>query len=538
MTIRSPIGALPSDSFFDSPPEFVSCISTIADWRKDIPTPIVSEEDFFCSSDLQDMSGSDAISECSMDSAYQSQSGASQRGIRKSDGHTQDNRSRLNTQFVSSEMYSPSMSSDNYNAFTDQALDMSHMRPSTGAWETPEDSLVYANYSAGQNFSTYATTNVTRFTPTSNVGVSSPWVADAPFHNDQFSFTYPTQSPAELMFSAPAPSQRQWSNSHFESVERPNAVRSSSSYTLPQDSRRTSAHEANFGAFVATPTSTTSAHFPQSVEFDQTRLLDNRNENEDAVSTSNPTHMLEENDETLSVSDAAEIKLEEERTKVARSHPLYQQLPDKDGKYHCPEEGKAGCTHKPTPLKCNYDKYVDSHLKPFRCNKKTCIGVQFSSTACLLRHEREAHGMHGHGARPHLCHFRDCERAVPGHGFPRRYNLFDHMKRVHQYDGPTTEPSPPTMAGQSQRKPVSRKRKASAEETGEKRHKVVKITAEQQRQQARDQLAQQFLSKKQQIIDILSNLSNPNDLRDDLQLTKEVVGLHDICAKFRENYGG
>lgn len=264
-----------SDSFFDSPPELVSSISTIADWRKDIPTPIVSEEDFFCSSDFQDMSGSDTISECSMDSAYQSQSGASRRRMRKSDPHTQDNRSRLNTQFVSSEMYSPSMSSDNYNAFTDQALDMSHMRPSTGAWEAPEDSLVYANYSAGQDFSTYATTNVARFTPTPNIGVSSPWVADASFHNDQFSFTYPTQSPAELMFSAPAPSQRPWSNSHFESVERPNAVRSSS-YTLPQDSRRTSAHDANFGAFVATPTSTTSAQFPQSVEFDQARLLDSR----------------------------------------------------------------------------------------------------------------------------------------------------------------------------------------------------------------------------------------------------------------------
>jgi hypothetical protein len=146
--------------------------------------------------------------------------------------------------------------------------------------------------------------------------------------------------------------------------------------------------------------------------------------------------------------------------------------------------------------------------------------------------------MHGHGARPHLCHFRDCERAVPGHGFPRRYNLFDHMKRVHQYDGPTTESSPTTTSGQPQRKPVSRKRKASTEETGEKRQKVAKFTAEQQRQQAREQMTQQFLSKKQLLIDMLNNLSSPIDLQDDIQLTKEVVGLHDICAKYRENYGG
>jgi hypothetical protein len=57
---------------------------------------------------------------------------------------------------------------------------------------------------------------------------------------------------------------------------------------------------------------------------------------------------LDGHDDALSQSEAAETKLEEERTKVARSHPLY----------HCPEEGKAGCSHKPTALKCNYE-YVD-----------------------------------------------------------------------------------------------------------------------------------------------------------------------------------
>jgi hypothetical protein len=146
--------------------------------------------------------------------------------------------------------------------------------------------------------------------------------------------------------------------------------------------------------------------------------------------------------------------------------------------------------------------------------------------------------MHGHGARPHLCHFHDCERAVPGHGFPRRYNLFDHMKRVHQFEGPTTEPSPPAMASPVQRKPVSRKRKASTEDANEKRQKAARISAEQLRQQQRDMLVAQFLSKKQHIIDVLSKLSNPNDLRDDIQLTKEVVGLHDICTKYRDDFGG
>lgn len=148
--------------------------------------------------------------------------------------------------------------------------------------------------------------------------------------------------------------------------------------------------------------------------------------------------------------------------------------------------------------------------------------------------------MHGHGSRPHLCHFADCERSVPGNGFPRRYNLFDHMKRVHDYQGPTTEPSPPATQGQggTGRKSTSRKRKSTADEGGEKRQKVAKAAFQQQLQQRRGQLQDAFLTKKQNIINILSNLSGPNDLGDDIQLTKEVVGLHEISAEFKKTLGG
>lgn len=112
------------------------------------------------------------------------------------------------------------------------------------------------------------------------------------------------------------------------------------------------------------------------------------------------------------------------------------------------------------------------------------------------------------------------------------------MKRVHQFEGPTTEPSPPTMQGQAQRKPMSRKRKASAEDITEKRQKVVKLTAEQQLQRRREQLAQDFVSKKQHIIDFLTNLAGPNELSDDLKLSQDVMALHDISTKFRSSYGG
>ena len=85
------------------------------------------------------------------------------------------------------------------------------------------------------------------------------------------------------------------------------------------------------------------------------------------------------------------------------------------------------------PLTIAISKHLDSHLKPYRCKVAACGSVPFSSTACLLRHEREAHGMHGHGDRPYMCSYPDCDRSLPGSGFPRRWNLMDHMKRVHDH---------------------------------------------------------------------------------------------------------
>ena len=111
-------------------------------------------------------------------------------------------------------------------------------------------------------------------------------------------------------------------------------------------------------------------------------------------------------------------------------------------------------------------KHLDSHLKPYRCKVSACVAVPFSSTACLLRHEREAHGMHGHGEKPHLCWFQDCDRSVSGNGFPRRWNLFDHMKRVHDHTGhassnESNSPSPSSVSSYYQGLPLRKRRPSS-----------------------------------------------------------------------------
>jgi hypothetical protein len=112
-----------------------------------------------------------------------------------------------------------------------------------------------------------------------------------------------------------------------------------------------------------------------------------------------------------------------------RSHPLYNVGPHDDGLFHCPFAATEDCGHEPKMLKCEYDKYIDSHLKPFRCRSDKCSDLQFSSTACLLRHEREAHEMHGH--EESLCEYPPCNRSLHGNGFRRSYNCKDHMTRCH-----------------------------------------------------------------------------------------------------------
>lgn len=73
--------------------------------------------------------------------------------------------------------------------------------------------------------------------------------------------------------------------------------------------------------------------------------------------------------------------------------------------------------------------------------------------------------MHGHGDKPYLCTYDGCDRALPGNGFPRNWNLRDHMRRVHNDDGKSLNarsgpPSPPGGGHGAKDPSKSRKRRS------------------------------------------------------------------------------
>jgi len=150
--------------------------------------------------------------------------------------------------------------------------------------------------------------------------------------------------------------------------------------------------------------------------------------------------------------------------------------------------------------------------------------------------------MHGHGARPNLCHYVDCERSVTGHGFPRRYNLFDHMRRVHGWQGDKEEASTSMDGpGSGSRKARGQKRKVASGSTGDKKvEKKMKVNKAAQQQQQRDRqrarLSQEWSLKKQTIADFLANLNELSELSeaDNSRLIKDFT---EFCA-FREKYQG
>jgi hypothetical protein len=152
------------------------------------------------------------------------------------------------------------------------------------------------------------------------------------------------------------------------------------------------------------------------------------------------------NDDTISEFASSEL---------ADSDDVLEQLlsgiePSEDGRYYCADVEAEGhsescdfvaerkCMLRSVPtllarltsplLTLCTRKHLESTLKTNICRHIECNNMQFSSKAVLTRHEKEAHGLHA--AHPFFCPVDQCERHT--RGFPREYNMGDHISRVHK----------------------------------------------------------------------------------------------------------
>lgn len=174
-------------------------------------------------------------------------------------------------------------------------------------------------------------------------------------------------------------------------------------------------------------------------------------------------------------------------------------------------------------------KFVDSHLKPYRCKAESCEAARFSSTACLLRHEREAHGLHGHGDKPFLCSHEGCDRSLPGNGFPRQWNLRDHMKRVHNDRG-SAGGSPPSAPVQPVAK--GRKRKPDVPETqaaSSRKASVKTMPLPDNKPAAAKPLMEQWVDHYQVVQDMVRGFDKPEGARTIHQISEVQRHLEDMA---------
>lgn len=121
--------------------------------------------------------------------------------------------------------------------------------------------------------------------------------------------------------------------------------------------------------------------------------------------------------------------------------------------------------------------------------------------------------MHGHGDKPYLCAYEGCERGALGNGFPRQWNLRDHMKRVHNDPGPPSTNSPPPSTA-----PVKGKNKRKAEATdnapvGKIAKKSAKSATSDKavRQPQESSLVDHYHQSKRKLLEVVSQLEDPRN---------------------------
>jgi hypothetical protein len=145
-------------------------------------------------------------------------------------------------------------------------------------------------------------------------------------------------------------------------------------------------------------------------------------ENKDVTSNSMTPQLLQIIEDNGSASDAAKTTIEKELTNGLRSHSFYKRQPDKDGMYRCPKKDESGCSHRPTTHKKVYKRYIDSHLKPFRCSEKDC------TMSFARRYPCEQHVLtHGTLREKIFCTVAGC-----GTEYATRANMIRHVRQTHE----------------------------------------------------------------------------------------------------------
>lgn len=507
-----------------------------------------------------------SISSSMDDSAYMSQPDTGRRGKKQNDSYQvpQDARSQIMEPFVGAHIYSPTLSVESHGTFHGTQADMGNvMLPPTAGSENGDGNFKMSDFTNFNNAQVASPTDFTFRAPmhsqsgwgNETQSYSAPFVSgsiDAPSTYLQRQNSYPSRAVVQPYF-APYPSYGIDSMiSNSQNMPEQRRVRSPfeqlPATAAPADVQRPTLQQSDSkprfeGSDVLSPASTVvTTQFPMfhggSEYGEEQGFMPMATSESMMESTTVSAAKYDDVDEEDAEQDAARKSSEEAEVKLARTHPLYQAQPQADEMYHCPFEGQANCQHRSTKLKCNYDKYVDSHLKPFRCKNTACTNVEFSSTACLLRHEREAHGMHGHGSKPHLCAYPDCERAIPGNGFPRRYNLYDHMKRVHDYTSPSQVESG-SPGSQSAKRPASRKRKSTgATEQSDKRQKtaaqIKQANTARQRDQEKERLRNAWAERMAVLQQRLRTLNEPKDAESHQQIIEDATALQKIVAQLTE----
>lgn len=131
--------------------------------------------------------------------------------------------------------------------------------------------------------------------------------------------------------------------------------------------------------------------------------------------------------------------------------------------------------------------------------------------------------------------WRDCNRAVPGRGFPRQYNLKDHIKRVHtaskrKYDG--TSPTPITaQAGKNRRRRLEAPKQPSPESCVTM---AKPLHAEESSQFSFQMLAEQWIGHRRSAEQAMRDLGQPEDSRSIEQIAEAQRRLSLMASISRE----